>query len=167
MIIHSATLPERLVFGRPEDPDIGDPLLIHLASRPSTALIGRILIALIFAVSGIAKLLDPVGAVAHMQSVGIPYAEDLVYVAGVAEILGALSLLTGFLTRIGALGLILFLIPTTLYFHAFWNYSGQEQVSQMANFMKNVGIMGGLALIVAYGAGRFSLDYAMRRPMEP
>lgn len=167
MIIHSATLPERLAFGRPEDPDIGDPLLIHLASRPATALMGRILLAGIFTIAGIAKLVDPIGSAAHMTAHGIPYASDLVYVAGVGELLGAFALLTGFLTRLGALGLMLYLIPVTLLFHNFWMYSGDEQVMQMSNFMKNVGLMGGLALIVAYGAGRFSLDYAMRRPMEP
>ena len=127
------------------------------------ALIGRLLIAAIFLMSGIAKLTDTPGTVAHMTSAGIPYANTLALVAGGAEILGAIALILGLLTRLGAAGLILYMIPTTLIFHAFWNYAGQERLPQMVNFMKNVGIIGGLSALVAFGASRFSIDYLIRR----
>lgn len=160
-----ATAFERLAYGRVEDPEI-DPAVLPLAGRPTTALVGRLLLAAIFLLSGIAKITDPVGTIAHMRSVGIPAADLLVWIAGVAEILGGASLLLGLLARIGALGLILFLIPTTLLFHAFWLYSGDEQLAQMVNFTKNLAILGGLWLVVAYGAGRYSFDYLVRRPQQ-
>jgi putative oxidoreductase len=143
-----------------------DPEVIHLAGRPGLALIGRILVAAIFLVSGIAKVVDPQGAIEHMNAVGIGHADSLVWVAGIAEIAGAIALISGFLTRIAAFGLALYLIPVTGFFHNFWAYSGAEQVAQMANFMKNVAIIGGLGVISALGPGRNSLDYLMRRPME-
>jgi putative oxidoreductase len=133
------------------------------SGKAAMALIGRLLIAAIFLMSGIAKLTDLPGTVAHMTKMGIPYADTLATVAGVAEILGAASLILGLLTRVGALGLILFLIPATLIFHAFWNYQGAEQLTQMVNFMKNLAIMGGLATLVAVGALRFSVDHRIRR----
>jgi putative oxidoreductase len=166
------TIAERPAFGRPEtyaspdvdaSRDVPDNDLILDTSFPTPALIGRILIASIFLVSGIAKLTDTPGTVAHMAAMGIPYPETLAVVAGAAEVLGAIAIVTGFLTRMASVGLILFMIPATLIFHAFWNYAGQERVPQMVNFMKNLAIIGGLAVLMAQGAGRFSIDHRIRR----
>lgn len=137
---------------------------VVVPDHPAAALIGRFLIAAIFAVSGIGKLTDLAGTTAHMSQAGIPYADTLALIAGVAEVLGALSLAAGFLTRIGSVGLILFMIPATLIFHAFWNYEGAARMPQMINFMKNLAIIGGLCCLFAHGAGRFSLDYLIHRP---
>jgi putative oxidoreductase len=162
------TIAERQTFGRSAPDidtshDVHDDDLIRDTSLPTMALIGRILIAAIFLVSGIAKLTDLPGTVAHMTAMKIPYAETLALVAGAAEVLGGIAIATGFLTRIASAGLILFMIPTTLIFHAFWNYTGEERLPQMVNFMKNLGILGGLAVLMAQGPGRFSLDHRMRR----
>lgn len=158
---------ERHTFGRPDsdvghDADIHDDL-IRDTSLPTMALIGRILIAAIFLLSGFSKLTDLPGTVKHMAAMGIPYPDTLALVAGSAEILGAIAIATGFLTRLASLGLILFMIPTTLIFHAFWNYTGEERLPQMVNFMKNVAITGGLAVLMAQGAGRLSIDHRIRR----
>lgn len=133
------------------------------SGKATMALIGRLLLAAIFLMSGIAKLTDVPGTVAHMTKVGIPYADTLALIAGTAEILGAASLILGLLTRIGALGLFVYMIPTTLLFHAFWNHEGAERMTQMVNFMKNLAIMGGLATLVGVGALLFSVDHRIRR----
>jgi putative oxidoreductase len=129
--------------------------------------VGRILLAGIFLSAGFAKVADPAGTAAAMTAEGIPASQLLVWLAAAAEILGGLSLLVGLFARVGAAILILFLVPTTLIFHDFWAYSGQEQVMQMSNFFKNIAIMGGLALVIAYGAGRFSVDRKIREPLQP
>ncbi len=142
-------------------PHVAEPLdepITSVTTRSALALVGRILIAAIFLLSGIAKLVDNPGTVGHMTAAGIPAADILSIIAGVAEILGGLALLLGWFTRAGALGLILFMIPATLIFHGFWSYQGAEQKTQMVNFMKNLAIIGGLAQIMAFGAGRFSVD---------
>jgi len=160
------SIAERHTFGRPDSDashDVHDEDLIRDTSLPTAALIGRFLIAAIFLVSGIAKLTDLPGTVAHMVAMGIPYPDTLAMVAGGAEVLGAVAIATGLLTRVAAAGLILFMIPTTLIFHPFWNFAGQERLPQMVNFMKNLGITGGLAILMAQGAGRFSLDHRIRR----
>src|ERR1043165_2043400 len=130
--------------------------------QTTMALIGRLLLAAIFLMSGIAKLTDTAGTVSHMTAVGIPYADTLAIVAGVAEILGAASLILGMFTRLGAFGLFLYMIPTTVLFHAFWNHEGPERLTQMVNFMKNLAIMGGLATLVGVGARRLSVDHRIR-----
>jgi len=164
-MMERATMGERIVFGRPVEAT--EDQSIHLAPRPATALLGRIAIATIFLVSGAAKLADVAGTASYMSSVGIPFPETLAMFAGVAEILGALSLAFGALTRMGALGLIVFLIPTTLLFHDFWTLEGDAQRMQMVNFLKNLGIMGGLILLVSFGPGRYSIDALLRRPLDP
>jgi putative oxidoreductase len=131
--------------------------------RSTTDLIGRILLASIFLVSGIAKLTDTDHTAGYMTSVGIPSAHALALVAGTAEILGGVAILLGVLTRAGAAGLFLFMVPTTLLFHHFWDLEGADQKTQMVNFMKNLAIMGGLAELVAHGAGRFSIDAWLQR----
>jgi putative oxidoreductase len=159
-----AATAERMAYGRPLDHsrDVAD---VCLAPRPTTALIGRVLLGAIFLISGFAKLTDSSGTIQHMEGVGVPAASTLVWIAGVAEVLGGLSLATGLLARVGAIGLIAFLAITTYYFHAFWNLSGAERLPQMVNFMKNLSIAGGLLLLVAHGPGRYSLDYRLRKPL--
>lgn len=157
---------ERIAFGRPQSFEIEADEPIRLVPRATTALVGRILIAAIFLVSGIAKLTDTTGTAAHMAAAGIPAAETLAVIAGLAEILGGAALALGFFGRLGALGLIVFMIPTTLLFHGFWMFEGAEQKMQMVNFMKNLAIIGGLVMVFAHGPGRHSVDAKLRRPFE-
>lgn len=160
-----ATMAERIAYGTPIGAVADD--TIRVADRPGTALIGRICISGIFFVSGFAKLVALSGTVEQMAAAGIPQARTFAVIAAAAEILGAAAIMFGLLTRVGALGLIIYLIPTTLVFHAFWNYTGGAQQMQLVNFLKNLAIGGGLAMLVAYGAGRYSLDARLRRPMQP
>lgn len=165
-MLHSASIAERLTFGRPVDPVVDD-TPVRVAQRPMTALIGRVLMAAIFITSGIAKLTNTEETVGYMTSMGIPAPNTLAIVAGIAEVAGGAALVFGFLTRLAALGLILFMIPTTLIFHAFWTYEGAEQKMQMINFMKNLAILGGLATIMAFGPSRYSIDRKIRDPIQP
>jgi putative oxidoreductase len=111
------------------------------------------LLAQIFLVSGIGKLLDPAGTRQYMAAAGMPLTLLFLIGAIVFEFGGGLSLLVGCKARWGALALVLFLIPTTLIFHNILS-----DASQQANFMKNLGIMGGLLMIYAYGPGKWSID---------
>jgi putative oxidoreductase len=157
----NANIAERVAFGRPLE--TYEDTQVHVAPRPKTALVGRILLATIFLVSGFAKLTNTGETAAHMSGVGIPMAETLALVAGAAEILGALAIGFGFLTRPGAIGLILFMIPTTLLFHNFWAFEGAEQKTQMISFLKNLTIIGGLSLLIAHGPGAYSIDQKLRK----
>jgi putative oxidoreductase len=165
-MIHHASIAERLAFGRPVDPVVDD-TPVRVAPRPATALVGRILIATIFLISGVAKLTDPGGTTSYMEAAGIPYAGTLAIVAGIAEIAGGLSILFGFLTRIGALGLFIFMILVNVMMHPFWSFEGQERQMQMVQFVKNLAVMGGLLVLVAFGPGRHSIDKKIREPLQP
>ena len=160
-----ASIAERFAFGTPAD-EVSEPH-IGVVPRSATILVARVLMGAIFVLSGIAKLTDPAGAIGHMERSGIPSADVLVYVAAFAEILGGLAVISGFLARVGAIGLVVFLAITTLVMHAFWNFQGQEMIQQNVQFMKNLALMGGLLLLFAVGPGRYSIDARIRRPFSP
>ena len=128
----------------------------------SMTVAGRVLLTLIFFVAAAGKLLDFSGTAQHLASKGVPLASVALAVAIALEIGGALLLLVGLHARLGALLLILFLIPTSLVMHGFWSLEGNARIAEMLQFLKNMAILGGLLLVGAYGAGPWSLDVKRR-----
>ena len=157
---------ERIAYGRPMELEDAEDIPVTMVPRKTAALIGRILLGAIFIVSGIAKLTDTATTAGYMTAQGIPQAHALAIFAGICELAGGIALATGFLSRLAALGLFLFLIPTTLIFHNFWALDGANAKLQMVNFMKNLSIMGGLLLLWAQGPNRLSVDARIRRPLD-
>ncbi len=74
------------------------------------------------------------------------------------EIIGGLCVLLGLFARMGALMLLVFLVPVSVVMHDFWTMEGPERIGQMIDFMKNVSIAGGILLVLAFGAGPISID---------
>lgn len=120
--------------------------------------LGRLFISLIFILAGIGKLLNYDQTAQYMASKGMTMIPLFLIAAAVIELLGGLSLLLGFKTRVGATLLLLFLIPVTIIFHDFWNLQGAEQHAMLIEFMKNLAIFGGLFYVLSVGPGRWSLD---------
>lgn len=127
-------------------------------SHPAVILLGRVFLSLIFIVSGLFKILSWDQNIQFMQSLNISNAPLLLVPAIVIEILCGLSILLGYKTQLGATLLFLYLIPVTLTFHKFWALEGVDKQIQWVNFMKNLSIMGGLAILSGFGAGRASID---------
>jgi putative oxidoreductase len=120
--------------------------------RTYLPLFGRILLGLIFVMSGITKITGFEATQQQMASQGMPLTAILLVGAIVVEILGGLSVILGLWARAGAVALFLFLIPATLIFHT--DFSQQTQVIM---FLKNLSIMGGLLLVAAFGSGAYRL----------
>jgi putative oxidoreductase len=87
----------------------------------------------------------------YMSSQGMPAPSFFLFMATAIEIVGGLALLSGLRLRLGSAILFLYLIPVTLIFHNFWAHSGLEAQNQMAHFMKNLGLMGGLLGFFVWG----------------
>ena len=116
--------------------------------------LARFLVSLIFLMSGFNKIIGFAGTSKYMASYNFP-APDLFLVGAIfLEIVGGLLLLVGFKARIGALLLIVFLIPATIIFHV----SGLPEQSQMIATLKNLAILGALLKFLADGPGSFSLE---------
>lgn len=119
--------------------------------NPFAHLVGRILLALIFILSGIGKISDPAGTAGFMESMGVP--GILVWPTIALEILGGIAIVIGFQTRIVAFALAAFSIAAAIIFHH--NFADQMQ---MIMFLKNLSIAGGLLLLAASGALSFGVD---------
>lgn len=122
-------------------------------STGAVPLAGRVLLSAIFLLSGISKLSDPAGTIGYIQMVGLPVPVAAYAVAVAVEILGGLALVLGYRTRLAALGLAGFSLVTAVGFHA-----NLADLNQFIHFFKNVAMAGGLLQVVAFGAGRYSLD---------
>jgi putative oxidoreductase len=114
-------------------------------------LAGRILLSVLFLLSGLGKIGAYAGTAAYMSSLGVPGA--LLPVVIGTEILGALAIIVGWKTRVTALLLAGFSLLTAVIFHS--NFGDQLQLIM---FLKNVSIAGGYLLLVANGAGPLSID---------
>ena len=124
------------------------------------ALVGRILIALLFIPAGFGKISGFAGTVGYATSVGMPMPTVAVAVGLLIELLGGLALLFGFGTRIAALALAVFTLAASFFFHAYWALPADQQMMQQLLFFKNVAVTGGLLAFAAFGAGAWSVDGA-------
>ncbi len=122
------------------------------------ALVGRVLLALMFVMAGFSKIAGFAGTVGYMQSKGLPAAEVLAALTVVLEIGGGLAIMLGLYTRWAALALAAFTLLATLIFHNFWAMPAEQQMMQQLMFMKNLSVIGGLLVVAALGAGRASFD---------
>jgi putative oxidoreductase len=122
------------------------------------ALAGRVLLALVFLLSGIGKLRGFDGTMAYISSVGLPLAGVLAALALALEIVAGVALILGYRTRWAALALAAFTLVAAFLFHNFWSMPEQAQVMQQIMFLKNLAIAGGLLMVAAYGPGAWSVD---------
>lgn len=123
-------------------------------------LFARGFLSAIFIRAGIFHCIDFMGTQQAISSKGLPTSLAMVMAISAIVLLlgGGLSVLLGFRARWGAIALIVFLIPTTLLFHL--NLVEQKEQIQ---FLKNVGLIGGLLLLAQTGPGRYSFDNRQRR----
>lgn len=120
-------------------------------------LIGRILLGAIFVIYGLDKVFGFVGMgysglTGAIASKGLPVPDLFAVSTIMLEVGGGLMLVLGFKARLGALALILFIVPVTVLFHPFWS-----DPAQMTSFWKNVAIAGGMLYVVAHGSGPYSM----------
>lgn len=116
-----------------------------------SAPLGRLLLALIFIIAGYGKIFAYAGTQGYMDSMGVPGVLLPLVIA--LELLGGLAIVLGWQTRIVAFLLAGFCVLSAVIFHG--NVGDQGEQIQ---FLKNLGLAGGFLLLVAHGAGAWSLD---------
>jgi putative oxidoreductase len=134
--------------------------------------IARVLLVLIFVLSGSMKLLDIPGTAGQIQgAITIPdtlqdfvaqteavtsmkWPQLLAITAGVVEVVGGLLIAFNIATSAAAAVLVLFTLVSTYYFHAFWSMSGEAMQNNMVHALKNLSIIGGLLTYVVLGSWR-------------
>lgn len=127
-----------------------------------TVLIGRILYSLIFFNTIMNQFTRE--AVGFALLSGLPDPAVLVPLSGILAILGAISIILGYKAKWGAWLIVIFLIPVTFYMHPFWKETDlmQRQI-QLANFMKNISMLGAALIISYFGSGPVSIDAKIKK----
>lgn len=95
---------------------------------------------------------------AYATAVHLPAAKILVPCAGALILLGGLSILFGYKAKLGALLIVIFLVPVTFTMHQFWAATGAAHGAQLQNFLRNMCLLGAALLITQFGAGPWSID---------
>lgn len=116
-------------------------------NTPAVQTTGRIMIAVLFLVSGMAKLLAPGPTLLFIAASGLPFSKLAFLIAVAVEIGGGLLLAFVVQTRVVALGLAIFSLVTGLAFH----HAIGDQM-QLTELLKNIAIAGGLLHIATIRA---------------
>jgi len=119
-------------------------------------LIARIMLALIFIMAGVGKIMDPAGTSGYMESMGVP--SILLWPTIALELFGGIAIAVGFKTAIAAFALAIFSIAAAVLFHS--NFADKMQ---MILFMKNIAMAGGLLLLSVGGTTAYSLDMKKKK----
>lgn len=140
-----------------EVPTHSQSMTLGAASMAPVVLFGRVFFAFIFVMAGPDHFSSQ--TIAYAASRGVPLASIAVPSSGVIALLGGLSILLGYRTRIGAWLIALFLIGVTPTMCNFWKVPDPMMHNvQKIMFMKNLAMLGGALLISQFGPGPWSLD---------
>jgi putative oxidoreductase len=126
--------------------------------RGEIILIARILLVILFVISGWGKLTNYGWAVSYMATTGTPAPQIAAVLAIAIELFVGIAILLGIFTRPLALLMALFTLVAAFIGHRYWTMTGADQYSNEMHFYKNISIVGGFLLLYITGAGKYSLD---------
>ncbi len=128
------------------------------STQDTVVLVGRIMLAVIFILSGFSKITGFEGTAGYIGSKGLPMPQVVAALTILVELGGGILLAIGYKARWAALALGVFTILAAVIFHNFWAADAAHHMDQQINFMKNIGITGGMLMVFAFGPGRLSVD---------
>jgi len=126
--------------------------------NPIWAVVGRVLLGLLFLVYGVIKITSIAGTSGYMAKQGLPAPELFAWAAALIELIGGALIIVGWQTRRVAWALAVYTLVATGIGHRFWEFDGEVRMLQMANFMKNIMIVGAFCLLYVAGGGPCSID---------
>jgi uncharacterized membrane protein YphA (DoxX/SURF4 family) len=112
-------------------------------------LAGRILLGGFFLLNGAQHFTNVTAMSAYAALKGVPAPMAAVLISGVLLLIGGVTLLLGIAPRVGLAALMIFLVPVTVIMHGFWAETGAARVADLAHFLKNVGLMGAILMLLA------------------
>lgn len=129
-------------------------------------LIGRILFGLLFLGSAYGHLTQGAAMAGYAQSRGVPLAKVAVPATGVLILVGGLMVLLGIWADLGALLLVVFLLPTAVLMHGFWKETdAQSRQMEMTQFMKDMALGGAALMLFAFFAHVDDLGLTITGPL--
>jgi len=125
------------------------------AIYPWMHLIGRILFATIFVMSGIGHFTQHNAMVGYAASRGAPWPKLSVPLTGAMGLVGGLTIALGWHRFIGAGLLFIFMLWASVFIHHFWTDTDpMARMNERVHFLKDLAL-GGVALFIAYYAGGY------------
>lgn len=122
------------------------------------ALLGRVLMAVLFLQSGFYRLLTPTEAQEMIRNVGLPNEQIIYWITVAVEMIGGFALLLGIAQRLAAYVLAALVTLSAITFHTRFSDSAALTVfmknDAFVHFMKNLAIAGGLLQIAVFGGDR-------------
>lgn len=114
-------------------------------------LIARVLFAAIFLTSGLAHLTATAAMTQYAEYKGVPAAKFSVIASGVLMIVGSVSIVLGIWGDLGALLLLVSILPIPFLMHTFWKAEGEDKMNEQTQFNKTISLVGGsLALFALF-----------------
>jgi putative oxidoreductase len=126
--------------------------------KDEALLVARVLLVVLYLLSGWSKLSDYSGAVGFMTQEGAPLPALAAAVAIFMEVPVAIAILVGAFTRPLAVLLALYTLAAAFIGHHYWTMTGPAQLDNLIHFYKNISIMGGFLLLYVAGPGKYSVD---------
>lgn len=117
------------------------------------AIIGRLLLSVIFILAGVNKIMDPAATASYIEST-TTLPGTLALPTGIFELVAGLLLALGFMTRLASLALAGFTLLTIFFFH-----NAFADPTEQTAALKNLAIAGGLLAVFAYGQVRGTYDH--------
>lgn len=106
-------------------------------------IVGRVMFALLFIGSAFGHFKNTAGMTAYAQSKGVPAPKLAVQGSGLLILVGAVFIATGFQAALGALLLVIFLVPTAVLMHPFWKETDQmTKMNEQISFLKDISLAG-------------------------
>jgi putative oxidoreductase len=130
----------------------------YSSTTNTAALVGRILLAVMFITSGFGKIGGFEGTVGYIASKHLPLPQIGAIIAIAVELGGGILLAIGYKARWAALAMAVFTLAAGIFFHDYWNADAAAKTMQQINFWKNVSITGGMLMVFAFGPGAYSVD---------
>jgi uncharacterized membrane protein YphA (DoxX/SURF4 family) len=111
-------------------------------------LVGRLLFLVVFVRGGYSGSIHLSNTIAVVARIGAPFPRVTVPASQVLQWVGIISVAVGIWADIGAICLLLFLIPVSYWTHGFWRLEGQPRQVELGNFLRNLTYLGGVLLIL-------------------
>lgn len=111
-------------------------------------LIGRVLFSAVFLTAVIPHLFKTNMMAAYAKSKGVPQAWLATFVGGILLLAGGISVLLGIWADLGALLLVVFLVPTAVMMHGFWRESGEARMMEQVQFFKDTALAGASLMLM-------------------
>lgn len=120
-------------------------------------LLGRICFSGMFIWGAFDRIMNWKGAMNHLKEKHIPYLDMALPTSVALQIIGSLLIFFGFHASLGALLLLIVMIPATYFLHPFWKSKAADRMYQKHQFMKSVALIGALLMILAVGGGHWGI----------